>query len=52
VISLDAVLAAITDRFTGQVAAGNTAAAVAALDYVLAERFEYVPAERRELTGA
>ncbi len=29
VVSLDAVLAAITDRFAGQVAAGNTAAAVA-----------------------
>jgi pyruvate ferredoxin oxidoreductase gamma subunit len=38
VVSLDALLAAITDRFTGQVAAGNTAAAVAAFDYVLAER--------------
>jgi pyruvate ferredoxin oxidoreductase gamma subunit len=40
VVSLDAVLAAIADRFTGQVAAGNTAAAVAAFDYVLAERKE------------
>jgi pyruvate ferredoxin oxidoreductase gamma subunit len=38
VVSLDALLAAITDRFTGQVVAGNTAAAVAAFDYVLAER--------------
>src|SRR5579859_3213284 len=38
VVSLDGVLAAIDDRFTGQVAAGNTAAAVAAFDYVLAER--------------
>ena len=38
VVSLDALLAAIGDRFTGQVAAGNTAAAVAAFDYVLAER--------------
>ena len=37
-VSLDALLAAIGDRFTGQVAAGNTAAAVAAFDYVLAER--------------
>ena len=36
-VSLDALLAAIGDRFTGQVAAGNTAA-VAAFDYVLAER--------------
>jgi pyruvate ferredoxin oxidoreductase gamma subunit len=44
VVGLDALLAAITDRFTGQVAAGNTAAAVAAFDYVLAER--------GELTGA
>ncbi|HEY5015625.1 MAG TPA: 2-oxoacid:acceptor oxidoreductase family protein [Streptosporangiaceae bacterium] len=52
VVSLDAVLAAITDRFTGQVAAGNTAAAVAAFDYVLAERFVYDGAERTELTGA
>ena len=38
VVSLDALLAAITDRFAGQVAAGNSAAAVAAFDYVLAER--------------
>jgi pyruvate ferredoxin oxidoreductase gamma subunit len=37
VVSLDGLLAAISDRFTGQVAAGNTAAAVAAFDYVLAE---------------
>ena len=44
VVSLDAVLAAISERFSGQVAAGNTAAAVAAFDYVLAER--------KELTGA
>jgi pyruvate ferredoxin oxidoreductase gamma subunit len=40
VVSLDAVLAAIRERFTGQVAAGNAAAAVAAFDYVLAERKE------------
>jgi pyruvate ferredoxin oxidoreductase gamma subunit len=33
-ISLDAVLAAITDRFTGKVAAGNAAAAQAAFDFV------------------
>jgi pyruvate ferredoxin oxidoreductase gamma subunit len=38
VVSLDALLGAITDRFAGQVAAGNSAAAVAAFDYVLAER--------------
>jgi pyruvate ferredoxin oxidoreductase gamma subunit len=44
VVSLDAVLTAIGDRFIGQVAAGNTAAAVAAFDYVLAER--------KELAGA
>ncbi len=44
VVSLDAVLAAIKDRFAGQVAAGNAAAAVAAFDYVLAER--------KVLTGA
>ena len=37
VVSLDAVLTAISDRFTGQVATGNAAAAVAAFDYVLAE---------------
>jgi pyruvate ferredoxin oxidoreductase gamma subunit len=40
VVSLDAVLAAISDRFTGKVAAGNAAAAVAAFDYVLAQREE------------
>jgi pyruvate ferredoxin oxidoreductase gamma subunit len=44
VVSLDGLLAAISDRFTGRVAAGNAAAAVAAFDYVLAEC--------RELTGA
>jgi pyruvate ferredoxin oxidoreductase gamma subunit len=44
VVSLDAVLAAISERFTGQVAAGNAAAAVAAFDYVLAEC--------KELSGA
>ena len=37
-VSLDAVLAAIGERFTGHVAAGNTAAARAAFDYVTAER--------------
>ena len=44
VVSLGALLAAISDRFTGHVAAGNAAAAVAAFDYVLAEC--------KELTGA
>lgn len=44
VVSLDAVLAAIGGRFTGQVATGNAAAARAA--------FDYVTAERKELTGA
>ena len=44
VVSLDGLLAAIGDRFTGQAAAGNAAAAVAAFDYVLAEC--------GELTGA
>jgi pyruvate ferredoxin oxidoreductase gamma subunit len=44
VVSLDAVLAAIGERFAGQVATGNAAAARAA--------FEYVRAERRELSGA
>jgi pyruvate ferredoxin oxidoreductase gamma subunit len=43
-VSLDAVLAAISERFTGRVAAGNVAAARAA--------FDYVTAERKELTGA
>jgi pyruvate ferredoxin oxidoreductase gamma subunit len=43
-VSLDAVLAAVSERFTGQVAAGNAAAARAA--------FDYVTAERKELTGA
>jgi pyruvate ferredoxin oxidoreductase gamma subunit len=43
-VSLDAVLAAIAERFTGPVAAGNAAAARAA--------FEYVTTERKELTGA
>jgi pyruvate ferredoxin oxidoreductase gamma subunit len=43
-VSLDAVLAAISERFTGKVADGNAAAARAA--------FEYVTAERKELTGA
>jgi pyruvate ferredoxin oxidoreductase gamma subunit len=38
VVSLDAVLAAIAERFSGQVAAGNAAAARAAFDYVTAER--------------
>jgi pyruvate ferredoxin oxidoreductase gamma subunit len=37
-VSLDAVLAAIGERFTGQVAVGNAAAARAAFDYVTAER--------------
>jgi pyruvate ferredoxin oxidoreductase gamma subunit len=35
-VSLDAVLAAITERFTGKVAAGN-AAARAAFEFVVAE---------------
>jgi pyruvate ferredoxin oxidoreductase gamma subunit len=33
-VSLDALLAAITDRFTGKVAAGNASAARAAFDFV------------------
>jgi pyruvate ferredoxin oxidoreductase gamma subunit len=37
-VSLDAVLAAIGERFAGPVAAGNAAAARAAFDYVTAER--------------
>ena len=39
-VSLDAVLGAIGERFSGQVAAGNAAAARAAFDYVTAERKE------------
>ncbi len=50
VVSLDAVLAAISDRFTGQVAAGNAAAAGAAFDYVTAER--RLAATRKALTDA
>jgi pyruvate ferredoxin oxidoreductase gamma subunit len=43
-VGLDAVLAAIGERFAGRVAAGNAAAVRAA--------FDYVTAERKELTGA
>jgi pyruvate ferredoxin oxidoreductase gamma subunit len=43
-VSLDAVLAAISERFTGKTADGNAAAARAA--------FEYVTAERKALTDA
>jgi pyruvate ferredoxin oxidoreductase gamma subunit len=38
VVSLDSVLAAIKGKFTGQVAAGNAAAASAAFDFVTGER--------------
>jgi len=48
VVSLDAVLAAISDRFTGKVAAGNAAAARAAFDFVAAEQAK----ERKALTDA
>lgn len=44
VVGVDAVVSAITGRFTGKVADGNAAAVRAA--------FEYVLAEREELTGA
>jgi pyruvate ferredoxin oxidoreductase gamma subunit len=37
VVGLEAVLAAIADRFTGKVAAGNAAAAWAAFEYVAEE---------------
>ena len=37
-VGLDAVLAAITERFTGTVAAGNAAVAQAAFDFVTSER--------------
>lgn len=47
-ISLDAVLAAIADRFTGKVAAGNAAAARAAFDFAVRQR----AAEREALTDA
>jgi Pyruvate/2-oxoacid:ferredoxin oxidoreductase gamma subunit len=50
VVTLDAVLDAISDRFTGKVAAGNAAAAVAAFDYVLAECGELY--SRKERAGA
>ena len=40
VVSLDAVLAAIADRFTGKVAAGNAAAARAAFEFVADELAE------------
>jgi pyruvate ferredoxin oxidoreductase gamma subunit len=36
VVSLDAVLAAIAERFTGKVAAGNAVAARAAFEFVAA----------------
>jgi pyruvate ferredoxin oxidoreductase gamma subunit len=38
VVSLDAILAAIAERFTGKVAAGNAAAARAAFEFVAAEQ--------------
>jgi pyruvate ferredoxin oxidoreductase gamma subunit len=38
VVSLDSVLAAIKERFTGRVAEGNAAAARAAFDFVRDER--------------
>lgn len=38
VITLEAVVAAIEDRFAGQVAEGNAAAAMACFEHVLAER--------------
>lgn len=44
VVSLDAVLAAITERFAGQVAAGNAAAARAAFEFVVAEAAELTEA--------
>ena len=47
-ITLDAVLAAIADRFTGKVAAGNAAAARAAFDFAVRER----AAQREALTDA
>ena len=37
-VSLDSVLAAIDERFTGKVAEGNAAAARAAFDFVRDER--------------
>jgi pyruvate ferredoxin oxidoreductase gamma subunit len=45
VIGLDAVVAAIEDRFSGKVAAGNAAAARAAFDYVVAQREELAGAQ-------
>lgn len=48
VITLDSVLAAISDRFTGKVAAGNAAAARAAFDFAVRQR----AAQRKALTDA
>ena len=44
VVGLDAVLAAINERFTGKVAAGNAAAARAAFEFVANERKEQADA--------
>jgi pyruvate ferredoxin oxidoreductase gamma subunit len=45
IVAVDSVVAAIEERFTGKVAAGNTAAARAAFDYVIAEREELAGAQ-------
>ncbi len=44
VVSLDAVLAAIAERFAGKVAAGNAAAARAAFEFVVSEAAELAEA--------
>jgi pyruvate ferredoxin oxidoreductase gamma subunit len=48
VVGLDAVLAAIAERFTGKVATGNADAARAAFDFVTSE----VTSERKAMTDA
>jgi pyruvate ferredoxin oxidoreductase gamma subunit len=46
-VSLDAVLAAIAERFTGKVGAGNAAAATAAFEFVTSERATRAAANAR-----
>ena len=48
VVSLNAVLAAIADRFTGKVAAGNAVAARAAFEFVAAEQATEQPKEKAD----
>jgi len=48
VVGLDAVLAAIAERFTGKVAAGNAVAARAAFEFVAAEQATEQPKEKAD----